>query len=213
MPTTSSSAQRDAGTTAYALLGLLSLRPWTTYELAQQVRRSLHWFWPRAERKLYDDPKRLVADGLAKASEEYTGRRKRTVYAITAKGRRELRGWLRTPSAEPSWENEAMVKVFFADAGDLESLRETLTEMRDAAHRRLAELGEMAGQPPRFPERRHLGAITIRLQQEQEETTAHWAAWALTETAGWRTSADPGDWDAEVVYTRLAEAASGEALT
>ena len=47
-------------TTSYALLGLLSLRSWTTYELAKQVQRSIGWFWPRAERKLYDEPKRLV---------------------------------------------------------------------------------------------------------------------------------------------------------
>src|SRR5215212_4544324 len=145
MPTTRKTARQDAGTTAYALLGLLSVRPWSTYDLAQQVRRSLQWFWPRAERKLYDDPKRLAADGLATATEEYTGKRKRTVYAITAKGRRELRAWLGTPSAEPSWENEALVKVFFADGGDLDSLRRTLVEMGDAARRRLTGLGDMAG--------------------------------------------------------------------
>ena len=47
-------------TTSYALLGLLALREWTTYELAKQVQRSIGWFWPRAERKLYEEPKRLV---------------------------------------------------------------------------------------------------------------------------------------------------------
>ncbi len=39
-------------TTSHALLGLLAVRDWTTYELAKQVKRSLSWFWPRAERKL-----------------------------------------------------------------------------------------------------------------------------------------------------------------
>ena len=58
-------------TTSHAILGLLSLRSWTTYELAKQVQRSIGWFWPRAERKLYDEPKRLVAAGLAR-SEEHT---------------------------------------------------------------------------------------------------------------------------------------------
>ena len=113
-----------------------------------------------------DDPKRLAADGLATATEEYTGRRKRTVYAITAKGRRALEEWLRTPSAEPSWENEAMVKVFFADGGDLDSLRDTLLGMQETARRRLAELSRMASGEPLFPERRHLGALTIRLAQD-----------------------------------------------
>jgi DNA-binding PadR family transcriptional regulator len=213
MPTTRATAQRDAGTTAYALLGLLAVRPWTTYELAQQVRRSLSWFWPRAERKLYDDPKRLAADGLATAREEYTGRRKRTVYAITPQGRRELKAWLRTPSAGPSWENEALVKVFFADGGDLEALRGTLTAMAEAAQRRLAELAEMAGEEPRFPERRHLGALTIRLAQDHEEATLRWARWALEQVASWPSTRDPGEWDPDVVYTPLAEAGSRARLT
>lgn len=205
MPTTRSTAQKDAGTTAYALLGLLSVRPWTTYELAQQVRRSLNWFWPRAERKLYDDPKRLAADGLATATEEYTGKRRRTVYAITARGRRELGAWLGTPSAEPSWENEALVKVFFADAGDLETLRATLTEMGEAARGRVAALAEMAAQPPAFPERRHLNALTLRLQRDHERATARWADWALEQTASWPAADDPGAWDAESVLAGLAE--------
>lgn len=213
MPSTRSTSQRDAGTTAYALLGLLAVRPWTTYELAQQVRRSLNWFWPRAERKLYDDPKRLAADGLATASEEYTGRRRRTVYAITPQGRRELKAWLRTPSADPSWESEALVKVFFADGGDLDALRGTLSGMAEAARQRLGELSQLANEEPRFPERRHLGALTIKLAQDQEETTLRWTRWALEQVASWRSTGDPGTWDPEVVYTPLAEAGGGGSLT
>jgi PadR family transcriptional regulator, regulatory protein AphA len=213
MPPTRSTAKHDAGTTAYALLGLLSVRPWTTYELAQQVRRSLNWFWPRAERKLYDDPKRLAADGLATATEEYTGRRKRTVYAITDKGHRELSAWLGTPSADPSWENEALVKVFFADGGDLDSLRDTLEGMRDSARRRLGELAGMASGEPMFPARRHLGALTIRLAQDHEEANLRWAEWALTQIRSWKATNDPGDWDPEAVYTRLAESGRTGALS
>lgn len=190
VPTTRKSSAKDA--TPYAILGLLALRPWTTYELAQQVRRSLNWFWPRAERKLYDDPKRLAEAGLARATEEYTGKRRRTVYAITARGRRELRAWLATPSAPPSWENEALVKVFFADGGDLDSLRGTLAEMRDAARARLGELAAFAAGEHPFPERRHLNEITMRLAQDLEETQVRWAEWALVETASWRGVGDPG---------------------
>src|SRR5262245_27477774 len=104
-------------TTSHALLGLLNVKTWTTYELAKQVQRSLGWFWPRAERKLYDEPKRLVAAGLATASEEHTGNRPRTVYAITDDGRKALRAWLDEAPAPPALEFEALVKVFFADGG------------------------------------------------------------------------------------------------
>ncbi len=57
---------RPLTSTSYAILGLLSLRPWTTYELAQQMQRALGQFWPRAESKLYEEPKKLVEHGLGR---------------------------------------------------------------------------------------------------------------------------------------------------
>src|SRR5919107_1060658 len=111
MSTCSVATSRTKGltTTSYALLGLLSVRSWTTYELAKQVQRSLGWFWPRAERKLYDEPKRLVASGLAECEREMTGARPRTVYAVTRRGRNALRRWLDESPAPPTLEFEGMV--------------------------------------------------------------------------------------------------------
>src|SRR6187200_2061176 len=108
---------RPLSTTSYAILGLLSLRPWTTYELAQQMDRALGQFWPRAESKLYEEPKKLVAHGLARASSETVGRRPRTVYTITPKGRRAMAAWVPTPGNGPVLEFEQLVKVFFAEHG------------------------------------------------------------------------------------------------
>ena len=129
--------------TGYAVLGLLAVRPWTTYELAKQVQRGLGWFWPRAERKLYDVPPELVARGLATVTEGHTGRRARSVYRITPAGRRALRTWLGLPSQPPTLEFEAMVKVFFADSGSLEDLHRTLESVAHAAEERRLELIEM----------------------------------------------------------------------
>ena len=103
--------------TSYAILGLLALRPWSAYELTKQVRRSLHFCWPRAETRLYQEPKNLVEHGLVKATTTVHGRRSRTEYAITAKGRKALRAWLGQPSAPPRLESEALLRLFFADCG------------------------------------------------------------------------------------------------
>jgi DNA-binding PadR family transcriptional regulator len=191
-------------TTSYALLGLLALRSWTTYELAKQVQRSLNWFWPRAERKLYDEPKHLVEAGLATAHAESTGKRPRTVYAITQAGRRELRSWLDEPAAARSTEFEAMVKVFFADAGELDQLQTTLERVEEEAKERVRALADMAGRPPLFAERVHLSALTLRLQLDQERAVLEWAAWAREQVAQWRSTTDPGDWDAQGVLDRIA---------
>ncbi len=186
-------------TTSYAILGLLSVQRWTTYELAKQVRRSLNWFWPRAERKLYEEPKRLVADGLATATKQLTGQRPRTMYGITPAGRAELRRWLGEPSAPRTTEFEGMVKVFFADAGTLDQLRATLAEIEMETADRLAKLAEMAAGPATFPKRAHLSAIGLQLQSEQELAVLRWAEWAQEQVAQWRATDDPGDWDPEVV--------------
>jgi DNA-binding PadR family transcriptional regulator len=186
-------------TTSQALLGLLSLRPWTTYELAKQVQRSLGWFWPRAERKLYDEPKRLVAAGLATAEREMTGARPRTVYSVTAPGRRALRRWLGEPPAPPILEFEGMVKVFFADGGTLTQLRSTLQSIAETADAHLVELEAKVDEHDRgdspFPERIHLNSIGLRFYLDHERAIGTWARWALDQTAGWRSTTDPGSWD------------------
>ena len=195
-------------TTSYAVLGLLSVRPWTTYELAKQVQRSLNWFWPRAERKLYDEPKRLLEQGLVSATQEMTGKRPRTVYAITRKGRSALRSWLSERPEPPTVEFEGMVKVFFADSGSKVQLLATIDAIEAEATRRLSALAEMAGGPIVFPQRAHLNAVALRLQHDQEQAVARWAAWARGQVAQWTDADDPGGWDSAAVLTALARGGS-----
>lgn len=54
---------------------------------------------------------------MARAQSEHSGRRPRTVYAITAKRRRALADWLAVPGSGPVLEFEALLKVAFADQG------------------------------------------------------------------------------------------------
>lgn len=190
---------KPTSTTGQALLGLLALKPWTTYELAKQVQRSLGWFWPRAERQLYDEPKRLVAAGLATATEQRTGNRRRTVYAITAAGRKTLRAWLGQPPAPPALEFEAMIKVFFADAGTLTQMRATLDAVETQAVERTAVLRSMIDAsrsgPYEFARRLPVNALALRFQLDHEALQARWARWARRQIASWRSPTDAADWD------------------
>ena len=86
-PDESKSQERPLTTTSYGVLSILALRDHSTYDLTRQMRMSLHYMWPRAESNVYAEPKRLVAAGLATSREEWTGSRRRTIYAITELGR------------------------------------------------------------------------------------------------------------------------------
>src|SRR5436309_1528850 len=104
-------------TTSYAILGLLAVKPWTTHELVRQVDRSLRRMWPRAQSKLYEEPKKLVVHGYARATDDSVGRRRRTRYTITAKGRRALAAWVQQPGEGPVLEFEQLLKISFSDSG------------------------------------------------------------------------------------------------
>jgi PadR family transcriptional regulator, regulatory protein AphA len=122
---------RRTATTANALLGLLALRPsWSTWELTKQLRRNMRFFWPRVESRIYDEARTLVERGLARDRRTFTGRRARTNYAITAKGKRELERWLATPPRGTSLECEPLLRVFLGDLGTPEQLGVALDQVR-----------------------------------------------------------------------------------
>jgi PadR family transcriptional regulator AphA len=175
--------------TSYLILGHLALRDWSTYELAQQLKRSTRHYWPRAESKIYEEPKKLVEHGLATASREHTGRRPRTVYAITEEGREALARWLEEPAQPPLVEFEGVIKVLFAEHGTQQQLRSTLRSIREQAQRtrdeHVALAGDLAETGGPFPNRLHLNALVFRFMWDQTETIINWATWAEQQVADW----------------------------
>ena len=179
------------------MLGLLSVRPWTTYELAQQAQRSLRFLYPRAERHLYAEAKRLADDGYARTEVGFTGKRRSTTYAITPAGRKALREWLRTQPGPPVLEAEVLLRSFFADLGrprDLIAALEAAHADAVAAQQELAAMaqGSVDDTAP-FPERVAMGALTMRLVADFHRLVEDWSTWAAREVATWE-HADGRDW-------------------
>ena len=176
-------------TTSYAILGLLALKPWSTYELTQQMDRSLGHFWPRAQSKLYEEPKKLVGHGLARSREERVGQRSRTVYSITAKGRRALASWLEDPGNGPVLEFEQLLKLFFSDAGTKDDALTTLAAAQAWAQERstfTAQVGRQydAGEGE-FPARAAQRLVTVRFLVDFYALVGEWARWAEDVVATW----------------------------
>lgn len=175
--------------TSFALLGLLAVRPWTTYELTQQMGRGLGRYWPRAQSKLYEEPKKLAARGYARATSKSVGKRSSTVYAITAKGRRALAAWLASPGEGPVLEFENLLKVFFAENGSKHDLLATLAATTLWAETRTAEnlaiaSGYRDGTGP-FPERLAQALLVGRFLADFEDMVTQWAAWATAIVETW----------------------------
>lgn len=169
-------------TTSYAILGLLAVKPWTTHELVQQVDRSMRRMWPRAQSKLYEEPKKLVAHGYARATEDSVGRRRRTRYTITANGRRALAVWLQEPGAGPILEFEQLLKISFADSGSkadiITNLEATRAWVLEQNEENLATARAYLEGRGAFPERAALNQLAGRFLSDFYVTVARWMVWA-----------------------------------
>jgi DNA-binding PadR family transcriptional regulator len=198
-------------TTSYAILGLLAVKPWTTHELVQQVDRSLRRIWPRAASKLYEEPKKLVAHGYARAADDSVGRRPRTRYTITAKGRRALAAWLARPGDGPVLECEQLVKIHFADSGTKADVLANLEAARrwvlDQNEENLATARAYLEGRGGFLERAALNQLPGRFLTDFYVTVARWVDWATDIAETWPDDVTEAPFDLEVARegVRLAE--------
>jgi PadR family transcriptional regulator, regulatory protein AphA len=182
--------------TSYAILGLLSLRPWSAYELAQQMARSLRYCWQAAPSVVYQEPKRLVAMGYATSTPQHNGQRTRAVYEITPSGRTALSQWLASTPADPQLQMEPMLRLLFADSGTPADLAASLKALQTWAESLFADGARQCadylatGGP--FPARLDLIALFAEFFGQIYLITSDWAERAESDVARWPATAGPG---------------------
>jgi PadR family transcriptional regulator, regulatory protein AphA len=183
-------------TTTYAVLGMLAVRPWTGYELTQQLRRSLDYCWPKAASVLYDEQRRLVRHGLATATPDASGGRSRTRYEITEAGRAALRTWLASPPDDPKLELEVMLRLLYADQGEADDLLRSVEAFRDWAGARftlgMSMFEEYLDTGGPFPHRAHLNSLFGLFFAELFEVVDRWTQVVTEEVRSWPTTRDVG---------------------
>lgn len=192
---------------SYAVLALLHLKPWTGYELTRQAQRSLRYAWPKSERLLYSEPKKLVELGYATVHQEDSGNRTRNVYTITGEGRQALSEWTTTRTEPPRFEVEALLRLLFADHGSREDVLRALDEFEDdigAHHQAIVDLmgSYLDGGHP-FPQRTHLSVLFATFQIDMFKTIERWIEFARVEIDEWPTTQDLGMTPRIETLTRL----------
>lgn len=107
--------------TAWAILGFLSLKAQSGYELLRAAKRSMDAFWGISNGQLYPQLHLLAERGLIRPAGEAEGPRSRQRWEITETGSAALRSWLEAMSAPVQIRDENLVKLFFAgkDSPDL----------------------------------------------------------------------------------------------
>jgi DNA-binding PadR family transcriptional regulator len=95
----------------HALLGLLTERSASGYDLLKRFETSLANEWPATQSQIYTELTRLADAGLITVAAE--GPRGRKEYALTDEGLAELRHWLTETKPQRTTRSDVLLRVFF----------------------------------------------------------------------------------------------------
>lgn len=125
---------QEKTTTADALLGLLSVRPMTGYEIRQMIDSSISNFWSESYGQIYPTLKRLEKERAITSKAEthagVAGGRASRRYALTGKGRERLKHWLGVPARPQVPRHELLLKIFFGALVEVETIAQQVSEWR-----------------------------------------------------------------------------------
>jgi PadR family transcriptional regulator, regulatory protein AphA len=110
----------------YAILGLLSWRPLSGYDLKKIIADSVSFYWSGNNNQIYKSLVQLHEEGLVdievKQQENYPARKE---YTITERGVAELRDWVLSAPELTQFRNTFLIQLAWADqlrGGELDEL-------------------------------------------------------------------------------------------
>jgi PadR family transcriptional regulator, regulatory protein AphA len=99
----------------YAILGFLSYKPLSGYDLKKIFDNSVQHFWSADQGQIYRTLARLADQGWAEIEVvEQSQRPDRKVYHLPPTGREELHRWLAGPVPSHESRSASLIQVFFA---------------------------------------------------------------------------------------------------
>src|SRR4051812_36478618 len=119
----------------FAVLGMLSLRPMTGYEIKRAYERGPAHFMSMSFGQIYPVLKQLTAEKLARR-DKWEGTRGSVRYSITASGLATLRQWLYGRRDQIS-SRELLLRLFFSPLEDLPALKESVEGFHQDGKRQL----------------------------------------------------------------------------
>jgi PadR family transcriptional regulator AphA len=138
----------------YALLGLLSWRPFSGYDLKKIILDNDMFYWSGNNNQIYTSLIQLHKDGLA--TQEVVNQVSlpaRKVYSITEKGRTQLRDWLITNIQLPEYRNTFLIQLAWADQLSMLDLNCLLAAYEEEIAVQVDMLQHKARRPALLPDR------------------------------------------------------------
>ena len=164
--------------TDFAILGMLTIKPMSGYEIRQLMGQTVGHFWSESYGQLYPSLKKLEGAGLVTKRTEPGQKRDKHIYTITLGGRERLQEWLAiAPRPQPP-RSELLLKLFYLSAESAPITAGHVSHARAVAIEDLKHFGFLA------EKLRHLHAgnpqsqqwlYTLSFSRQQAEAVVRWA--------------------------------------
>jgi len=121
--------------TQYAVLGCLSIRAMSAYDIKQFMAKTTAYFWTEREGQLYPTLTELQDKNLVTCREEEAAKvGLKKIYQITSHGHAHLEAWLAQTVEQQVYRNELLLKLFFGNnqnkKNNLHLLQDHLIELQ-----------------------------------------------------------------------------------
>jgi len=174
----------------HILLGFLSYRPQTGYELKQLMDKSTGHFWTAKQSQIYTTLKKMERQGwITSRVETQKARPDRIIYKITRSGQSALENWVSNPIRElDPHKNALLVKLFFSAQAGREALLTQLRLLQNLHQQKIRlyksqaqnVIRESAARRPKLKKDALLWEATRRFGEHYEQMCLNWLDETIT---------------------------------
>ncbi|HEX2946554.1 MAG TPA: helix-turn-helix transcriptional regulator [Clostridia bacterium] len=113
----------------YAILGLLSWKPCTGYELKKIFEESVFMYWSGNNNQIYKSLVQLLDDGMVTNEVQHQeSSPSKKIYTITEAGRWYLRNWIVSSPEAPEFKKTFLIQLAWSDQLDDRELDDILSK-------------------------------------------------------------------------------------
>lgn len=160
----------------FALLGLVSLRPMSGYEIKQTIERSIFYIWNVTGAQIYNTIKTLQKDGLIESEDvPQRGKPDKQIHSITEAGRAALADEGSAPIKSEQLRDKVLLRIFFGNFAAPGAMDREIDAYMDRIRDEIAYLESVerrvTANPGTNHEARHFQLLSLRLKVAQLRAT------------------------------------------
>lgn len=175
-------AVKISSKTKYAVLGILTMRPMSGYDIKKAIDSSIAHFWNESFGQLYPALKKMTDEGLVLMANQQQGIKTKIVYSITDRGREILKEWLALSPEKEQIRVESLLKIFFGYNMDIDVTIKHIKEMEENFKLQRAVLKGIIKEIEGYRDEKHshiFPILTAEYGVMYYETCLKWTAHAI----------------------------------